>query len=142
MRLFTEAGFGQVALNTLMFAFLTTLFTLLIAVPMAVILVRTRLPGAVLFNSILKWPFFISSLVLGFGWLTMYGPAGFVSTWVRQQIGFVPWNLYTIPGMALTEAVALAPIAFLLCSNALLLTDASLESAAAVAGAGPLRILC
>lgn len=140
-RLFTEAGFGQVAINTVLFATLTTLFTLLIAVPMAIILVRTRLPGAWLFSTALKWPFFISSLVLGFGWLTMYGPAGFVSVAVRQAIGFVPWNLYSIPGMAVTEAVALTPIAFLFCSNALQLSDASLESAARVAGAGPFRVL-
>ena len=44
-RLFTEAGFGQVALNTLLFALLTTVMTLLIAVPMAVVVVRTKLPG-------------------------------------------------------------------------------------------------
>jgi iron(III) transport system permease protein len=60
---------------------------------------------------------------------------------VRQAIGTVPWNLYTIPGMAVTEAVALAPIAYLFCANALRQSDASLESAAQVCGAGPLRIL-
>ena len=53
----------------------------------------------------------------------------------------MPWNLYTIPGMAITEAVALAPIAYVFCANALRQSDASLESAAQVCGAGPLRIL-
>ena len=43
--------------------------------------------------------------------------------------------------MALTEAVALAPIAYVFCANALRQSDASLESAAQVCGAGPLRIL-
>ena len=139
--LFSDAGFGQVAINTILFATLTTLFTLVIAVPLAIVIVRTRLPGAWLFGSALKWPFFISSLILGFGWLTMYGPAGFVSSWVSRTFGFVPWDLYTIPGMALVEAVALTPIVYLFCANALLQTDASLESAARVAGAGPFRIL-
>lgn len=139
--LFRDAGFGQVVVNTALFAALTTAFTLIIAIPLAIVLVRTRLPGAWLFGSALKWPFFISSLILGFGWLTMYGPAGFISVWVRQTIGFVPWDLYTIPGMALVEAVALTPIVYLFCANALLQTDASLESAARVAGAGPFRIL-
>ncbi len=49
----------------------------------------------------------------------MYGPAGFVSVQVQQVLGDVPWNLYSIPGMALTEAVALAPIAYMFCANAL-----------------------
>lgn len=141
VRLFTDAGFGRVALNTALFAVATTALSLLIAVPMAVVVVRTRLPGRRVFAAAMQWPFFISSLILGFGWITMYGPAGFVSVQVRQVLGTVPWNLYSIPGMAVTEAVALAPIAYVFCANALRQTDASLESAAQVCGAGPLRIL-
>ena len=53
----------------------------------------------------------------------------------------MPWDLYTIPGMALTEAVALAPIAYMFCANALRNSDASLEGAAQTVGAGPFRIL-
>ena len=141
VKLFTEAGFGQVALNTILFAGLTTVLTLLIAVPMAVVVVRTKIPGGRFFAAAMQWPFFISSLILGFGWIAMYGPAGFVSVKVQQVLGFVPWNLYSIPGMALTEAVALAPIAYTFCAGALRQSDASLESAAQVCGAGPLRIL-
>ncbi|MFJ8106538.1 ABC transporter permease [Streptomyces sp. NPDC096132] len=139
--LFTEAGFGEVALNTLLFATLTTLLSLAIAIPMAVVVVRTKLPGGRLIALTMQWPFFISSLILGFGWIIMYGPAGFVSIKVQQVFGSVPWNLYSIPGMALTEAVALAPIAYVFCANALRQSDASLESAAQICGAGPLRIL-
>ncbi|MBI5161701.1 MAG: iron ABC transporter permease [Micrococcales bacterium] len=141
VRLFTEANFGVVALTTLAFAALTTVLTILIAVPMAIVVVRTDIPGRRMFGAGMQWPFFISSLILGFGWITMYGPAGFVSTWVRTAIGVVPWNLYSIPGMALTEAVALAPIAYVFCANALRNADASLEGAAQTVGAGPLRIL-
>ena len=43
--LFTDAGFGEVVLNTLLFAALTTLLTLVIAIPMAIVVVRTQLPG-------------------------------------------------------------------------------------------------
>jgi iron(III) transport system permease protein len=141
VNLFKENGFGQVALNTVYFASLTTVFALGLAVPMAIIVVRTNLPAVRVVASALHWPFFISSLILAFGWITMYGPAGFVSVEFRKLFGFVPWNLYSIPGMAITEAVALAPIAFVFCANALRLTDASLESAAQVCGAGPFRIL-
>ncbi|GAB3617265.1 iron ABC transporter permease [Okibacterium endophyticum] len=140
-KLFTEAGFGQVALNTVAFAGLTTALTLLIAIPMAIVVVRTDIPGRRFFGAGMQWPFFISSLILGFGWITMYGPAGFVSTWVRSAVGTVPWDLYTIPGMAITEAVALAPIAYVFCANALRNADASLEGAAQTVGAGPFRIL-
>jgi iron(III) transport system permease protein len=141
VKLFRDAGFGKVIVNTALFAVATTLITLVIAVPMAVVVVRTRIPFGRVFAAAMQWPFFISSLILGFGWITMYGPAGFVSTEVRRVLGTVPWNLYSIPGMALTEAVALAPIVYTFCAGALRQTDASLESAAQVCGAGPLRIL-
>ena len=139
--LFTDAGFGEVIVNTLLFAGMTTVLTVLIAVPMAIVVVRTRLPGGRIVAVAMQWPFFISSLILGFGWILMYGPAGFVSVKFGDIFGGVPWNLYSIPGMAVTEAVALAPIAYLFCANALRQSDASLESAAQVCGAGPLRIL-
>lgn len=140
-KLFTDAGFGQVILNTAIFAIGTTVLTLVIAIPMAVLVVRTRLPFGRLLGLSMQWPFFISSLILGFGWITLYGPAGFVSVQLRDLLGFVPWNLYSLGGMAVTEAVGLAPIAYVFCANALRQSDASLESAARVCGAGPVRIL-
>lgn len=141
VKLFTQAAFGTVVLNTLIFAALTTLFSLIIAVPIAIAVTRTRLPGSRFFAFTMQWPFFISSLCLGFGWILMYGPAGFVSVWVRGLIGYVPWQLYTLPGMAITEAVALAPLAYVFCANSLRQSDSSLESAAQVCGAGPFRII-
>lgn len=140
-RLFTEAGFGDVILNTVLFAGLTVILAQLFAVPMAIVVTRTKLPFGKLVAGSMKWPFYISSLLLGFGWIILYGPGGFVSVQARELLGFVPWNLYSIPGMALTEAVALAPIAFTFCVGALNQSDNSLESAAQVCGAGPVRIL-
>ncbi|MFF2110104.1 ABC transporter permease [Rhodococcus koreensis] len=140
-RLFSEAGFGDVIVNTVLFAGLTTILAQLFAVPMAIVITRTKLPFGNFIAGSMRWPFYISSLLLGFGWIILYGPAGFFSVQFREFFGFVPWNLYSIPGMALTEAVALAPIAFTFCVGALRQADASLESAAQVCGAGPVRIL-
>jgi iron(III) transport system permease protein len=141
VKLFTDAGFGQVVLNTAIFAIGTTVLTLVIAIPMAVLVVRTKLPFGRALGLSMQWPFFISTLILGFGWITLYGPAGFISVQLRQVLGFVPWNLYSLGGMAVTEAVGLGPIAYVFCANALRQADASLESAARVCGAGPVRIL-
>lgn len=141
LKLFTDAGFGQVIIDTVLFAGLTTILAQLFAVPMAVVVTRTKLPFGKFIAGSMRWPFYISSLLLGFGWIILYGPAGFASVQMREALGFVPWNLYSIPGMALTEAVALAPIAFTFCVGALRQADASLESAAQVCGAGPVRIL-
>ena len=140
-RLFTEAGFGEVIVNTLVFATLTTVFTLVIAVPISIVIARTNVPGKRMFESMMQWPFYVSSLILALGWVIVYGPAGYLSQAVRGILGTVPWNLYTLPGMAVTEAVAISPIVYMFCRNALLQSDASLEEAARTTGAGPLRIL-
>lgn len=141
VRLFSEAEFGSVILNTILFAGLTVILAQLFAVPMAIVVTRTKLPLGRWVAGSMGWPFYISSLLLGFGWIMLYGPAGFASVQMRELLGFVPWNLYSIPGMALTEAVALAPIAFTFCVGALNQSDNSLEAAAQTCGAGPLRIL-
>ncbi|ELS51144.1 ABC transporter permease [Streptomyces viridochromogenes] len=141
VHLFTEAEFGKIILHTLYFAVLTTVFALAIAVPMAILLQRTKFPAARLIGQLLRWPIYISPLVLAFGWIVVYGPAGFLTTALREGLGWVPWNLYTLPGMAFVEAVAQIPVAYLFCANALAASDTSLENAARTVGAGPMRIL-
>ena len=60
---------------------------------------------------------------------------------VRRLFGSVPWTSTPSRGMALTEAVALAPIAYLFCANALRHSDASLEARRRSWAPGPFRIL-
>lgn len=141
VKLFTEEGFGGVVLNSLAFAALTTVIAVVLSVLLSVLLVRTKIPGGRVMGPLLLWPIYISPLVLAFGWILVYGPGGFVSVGVRTLIGTIPWNLYSIPGMAVTQAVTLIPIGYLYCSGALRLADPSLENAARTCGAGPFRIL-
>jgi iron(III) transport system permease protein len=141
--LFTATSFPRVIWNTVLFAALTTVVALVTAVVLAVLLVRVNIPGADAMGNILLWPIYLSPLVLAFGFLIVYGPVGFVTGSIQRGLGLdgPPWNLYSIPGMAITEAVAMVPLAFLYCSTALRQADASLENAARTCGAGPLRIL-
>lgn len=140
-KLFVDAGFGQVVLNTLLFSLLSTIFALVIAVPMAVLIIKTDVPFRRIFDISMQWPFFISALVLSFGWILIYSPAGFISAYAKDVLGFVPWNLYSIPGMAFVQAVGLAPIAYLYCANSLRQSDTSLEAASRTIGATPLQTL-
>lgn len=140
-KLFVDASFGKVVLNTALFAILSTVFALLIAVPMAVLIIKTDVPFRRFFDIAMQWPFFISALVLAFGWILIYSPAGFISKYTNDLLGVVPWNLYSIPGMAFVQAVGLAPIAYLYCANSLRQSDTSLEAASRTIGATPLQTL-
>ncbi|QIE48032.1 iron ABC transporter permease (plasmid) [Pseudohalocynthiibacter aestuariivivens] len=139
--LFREEDFGIVILNTVYFAFLSTIFSLIIAIPLAIIVVKTDIPGRTFFSFIMQWPFFISALIFSFGWVLVYSPGGFATYYVKQWIGFAPWDLYTIPGMAIVESMGLAPIAYVYCANSLRQADVSLEAAARTVGARPLFII-
>lgn len=141
LKLFTVSDFGTVIFNTLAFAALATVFALVIAVPLAIIVVKTNVPGRQFLALMMQWPFFVSALVLAFGWVLVYSPAGFISAFIENNLGFTPWNLYSLTGMALIQAVGIAPIAYVFCANSLRQSDSSLESAAQTTGASPLRIL-
>lgn len=140
-RLFHEAGMLTIVVNTVVFSVLTMIVAQVCGAVMAVIIGRTNLPGRKWIGEIFIWPLFVSNLVMAFGWLTMYGPSGFVSLTVRSWFGVVPWNLYSLTGMGIVAGLSQAPLAFLMCVGAVTKADAQLEDAARSAGAGPFRAL-
>lgn len=141
VNLFTDAEFDKVVVNSLIFGVLTTVLSVTLGTLLAVLIGRTNLPGARFLGDVLLWPMYLSPLVLAFGWVLIYGPSGYITLWVQTRIGTTPWNLYTIPGMALVAAVSQVPLAYLYCSSSVRVADASLEDAARVSGAKPMRVL-
>jgi iron(III) transport system permease protein len=83
------------------------------------------------------YQFFVSPIILVFGYILMYGPQGYITSFIRGLAGGSPWNIYSIPAMAWISAISTAPIAFLYCSSSVVLADPTLEDAARIAGAGP-----
>lgn len=140
--LFTEFPFTRVILDTLLFAALTATGAVVLGVLLSVLIVRSTMPMRRALGAVVLWPLYLSPLVVGFAWILAYGPSGWFTVLFRSTIGAVPWNLYSIPGMAATATVVYTPLAYLYCSGALKLADPSMESAARTSGAGPLRILC
>lgn len=140
-RLFVDREFHGVIGNTLLFAVITTLLAQAIGVVTAILVGRTDMPGRAWLGDLLIWPLFISHLLLAFGWYMMYGPSGYVTLFVKSLFGGVPWNLYTIPGMAIVGASAQAPLAYLYCLAAISATDPNVEDAARSTGARPLRVM-
>ena len=140
-RLLSDPDFHSAAINTVVFATIAAVVAQVIAVITAIVLTRTDIPGRGIIGDLLLVPLFVSHLVLAIGYYTMYGPAGFVTLWVRQTVGLVPCDLYTIPGMAVVAGMSQAPLAYLFCVASTKNTDPTLESAAAMVGARPLRVL-
>ncbi len=136
-----SARFWHALANALLFGLGTTLVAQAIGVASAVLVGRTDMPGARWLGDLLIWPLFISHLVLALGWYTIYGPSGYVTQWMVSLIGFAPWNLYSISGMAVVAGVAQAPLAYLYCLAAVNAADPALEDAARGAGARSWTVL-
>ncbi|NPD17043.1 iron ABC transporter permease [Xinfangfangia sp. D13-10-4-6] len=136
-----SSSFHDTLWNTLVFGVITALVAQLSGVITAIMVSRTNLPGRRVIGEILIWPLLVSHLVIAFGWFTMYGPSGYVSLWMRANLGFVPWNLYTVEGMGVIAGLSQAPLAYLLCLSSLSKANAQLEDAARSVGAGPFTAL-
>jgi iron(III) transport system permease protein len=141
-QLFASPVLGRLAWNSLLFSVFTTLIAQLVGAATAILVGRTDIPMRGVLGDILLWPLFLSHLVLGFGWFLVYGPSGYGTGVVRMLTGVQdPWNLYSIGGMAVVAGVSQAPLAFLYCLSATTAANPSLEDAARISGAGPMRTL-
>ena len=144
-RLLAHPLFAPAVKNTLVFALASTAIAQAIGVVFALFVVRTNLPGRRLIGGVFLWPLFVSHLVLAFGWILAFGPAGVVTGWAGALFGLEPgtaaWNLYTMAGLSIAAGSALAPLTYLYCVSSLQTIDPALEAAAQIAGARPLRAL-
>src|SRR4051812_21643741 len=140
-RILSSGEFWGTLGTTMLFGAVTTVLAVGLGTILAVLLTRTDLPHRDTLHHLVMIPFYVSPLVLAFAWATIYGPAGFLTIFVRTRIGVQPWELYSILGIALVAAVYYVPYTYLYSSGSLALTDPQLEDAGRIAGAGPLRTL-
>ncbi|MTW11555.1 ABC transporter permease subunit [Pseudoduganella eburnea] len=116
-----------------------------IAVPLggmlAFLMVRTDLPGRGWISPLLLVPIFVSPMVMGFGYVVSMGPVGFYSTWVKDLIGFIPWNVYSFTSIVVIAGLTHVPHVYLYASSALKSLGSDVEEAARVSGASPLQVM-
>jgi iron(III) transport system permease protein len=116
-----------------------------IAVPLggmlAFLMIRTDLPGRGWIAPLLLVPIFVSPMVMGFGYVVAMGPVGFYSTWAKQILGFVPWNVYSFTSIVVIAGLTHVPHVYLYASSALKSLGSDVEEAARVSGASPLQVM-
>ncbi len=115
-----------------------------IAVPfggvLAFLVVRTDLPGKSWIEPALLVPIVLSPIVIAFGYVISVGPVGFASLAVKQLIGFVPWNLYSLGSLIVIAGLTHVPHVYLFSSASLRKLNLELEEQARVMGAPPWRV--
>jgi iron(III) transport system permease protein len=130
-----DPSFYKALGTTVLFAFGMVLVAVPLGGMLAFLLTRTDIRYKRLLEVLVLVPMFISSIVLAFGYTVSVGPTGFLSLFVRDIIGFVPWNLYSLPGMIAIAGLSHVPHVYLYVSSAMRNLPSDLEEAARISGA-------
>ncbi len=132
-------------LNALGIAFWTTLLSLIISIPLALVSVKCDFPGKTIFNALILVPLILPPFVGAIGLHHLLGRHGAINQllidwgFISQGVDFVGQGGFW--AIVLIEALHLYPIIYLNASAALANLDPALEEAAAGLGASAWRRL-
>jgi iron(III) transport system permease protein len=140
--LLADPAWWEAVRNSVIFALLTTAGSIVLGTSLAILFVRTDLPGRRMLGALALLPVMLPGLALILGWAAMYAPSGYVTQLLEENTPLpVWWDLYSVPGMAMLATGVAAPVVFLFVQAALTSQDTALERAAQTAGATPARAL-
>src|SRR5258707_7364105 len=97
-------------------------------------------PGGGGRGGLLTPPLVPPPLGLILGWNALYGPGGYAHDFVTQTL-HMPFNLTTVPGMAVLGTAVAVPVVFLVCQGTLAGIHSSLEDSARSVGASAVPVL-
>jgi iron(III) transport system permease protein len=139
-QLFTDPAFWRAAENTIEFAAITTLCSVVLGGSFAILCSRSDVFGRRVYSRLFIAPIVLPPLGVILGWNALYGPGGYAHNFVNQTL-HIPFDLSTVPGMAVLGTAVAVPVVFLVCQASLSRNDSSLENAARSVGTSPLRVL-
>ena len=129
----TEPGVLAALRLSLLTASLATVACLLLGVPLAWVLARTRFPGRRLVRALVTVPLVLPPVVGGVALLLVFGRRGLVGGWLDATFGFsLP---FSTAGVVVAEAFVAMPFLVISVEGALRGADARFEEAAATLGA-------
>ena len=137
-QLFGDPAFWTAVVNTLEFAAITTGLSVVLGATFAVLCTRTDVYGRQALRRLFVAPILLPPLGVIIGWNALYGSGGYGHDFLNNTL-HVPFELTTVPGMAMVGTAVAVPVVFLVCQGAVGGVGSALEDAARSAGASPLR---
>ncbi len=138
--IFADSDFWDSLKNSLVIATAMAVIAVPLGGILAFLMIRTDLPGRGWIEPLLLIPVFVSPMVLGFGYVVSAGPVGFYSVWAKQIFGGVPWNVYSLTGIAIIAGLTHVPHVYLYTSSALKSLGSDVEEAARMTGSSPFQV--
>lgn len=141
---YTDPAFFGVMLNTVVFVLGSSVLATVLAVFLAYLNTRTDIPFKGLFAILSIIPMMIPHLLFSVSWALLLNPSnGMINVVLKGLFSLesAPFNVYSLEGMILVEALLDLPIAYLIIAPAMRSFDVALEESSRVFGAGPWRTL-
>jgi iron(III) transport system permease protein len=140
---FSDVRTYTVLIDTFLFAFVSLAVALGIGIPIAWIAERTDFRAKTLLFTLMAVGLLIPGFAVAMGWLFLLHPRiGLLNQLFQIVFGVPsPFSITTILGMGWVQGLNLAPLAFIMTAAVFRSMDPSMEEAAEVHGATPLRVL-
>ena len=123
-------------MNSIVFALGSSTLSILIALTLGWIAIRTNAPFRGLFELTAIVPNIVPALLVSMSWVFLLNPTkGMINVMVEGLLGIKPFNIYSFWGLIWVEGLVTAPLAFLIIAAALRGMDPALEESAKTLGA-------
>jgi iron(III) transport system permease protein len=140
---FHDVALRKALWNTLVLAFWVGLASIAVGAPLAWLTARTDLPAKGLIRGLVMASFVTPPFLGAFAWVMLAGPnAGVLNTFWRWITGAdaALLNIFTMPGLVFVVTSYTFPYVYIMLANTLAMIASDLEDAAAIHGAGRLRV--
>jgi iron(III) transport system permease protein len=141
---YTDPALLDVMVNTVVFVLGSSVLATVLALFLAYLNTRTDIPFKFLFKVLSIIPMMIPHLLFSVSWALLLNPSnGMINTVLKGALSLesAPFNIYSLHGMILVEALLDLPIAYLIIAPAMASFDVALEESSRVFGAGTWRTL-
>ena len=141
---FESSRSREALVNTVIYTAGSSCLAMLLGVGLAFLSTRTNMPGGRFIGLLTMLPMLVPPFILVVGWVALADPnAGFINILASAVNGSrTSWvNISTMPGLIWMTGLFLTPYVYLLVAAGFKNSDASMEEAARVSGAGRLRLL-
>lgn len=128
--------------NTIELSLAVMISSVIITFPLAWFVGRTDMPFKKTFRTLLVSSYMIPPYVGAIAWVQLLNPSvGFLNRFIQFCFGLekAPFDIYTMGGLAWVLTLFYSPFAFITISRAMEKMDPTLEEAARISGASPLR---
>jgi iron(III) transport system permease protein len=141
---YTDRETYRLLVDSFVFAAGSSALSLVLAVALGWITVRTNAPLRGLFELTAIVPNIFPPVLVAIAWTLLASPTiGLLNEALKAAFGLSegPLNIYSMPGLIFVEGLILTPLAFLIIAAALRGMDPALEESARMLGSSQLRIM-